>query len=187
MRVRPLALLTALLVALALGGCGNKHAVVTHAETEGIYIDVGELDYQIQGSRVLNPDVDPDRQYLAGLPETEGGPSREETWFAVFIRVDNHTDEEHTTASEFEIVDTQEETFEPIELDVASNQFAYESRGLEAGHTLPAEGSLTGEGPNQGALLLFKLPYETLQNRPLEFKIKPSAPGGEEGVVDLDV
>jgi hypothetical protein len=186
MAVRSLTLICALF-ALALAGCGNKHAVVTLAETEGIYIDVGELDYQIQNSRVLNPNIDPDRQYLTGLPEDHAAPKEDETYFVVFMRVQNQTDEAHTSADEFEIVDTQENRYTPIELDPAENPFVYQSGEVAPHSVYPTGESLTAEGPTQGALLLFKLPYSTLQNRPLEFKITPLGSIGEEGIIDIDV
>ena len=49
-------------------GCGNKVEVRTVGETEGIYIDVGDLRYQVQISRIINPHDVEDRRYLQGLP-----------------------------------------------------------------------------------------------------------------------
>ena len=78
MRLRPLLLLTVAAAALVLAGCGNKVEVRTVAETEGIYIDVGELKYQVQLSRIINPSEPEDAAYLQGLPAgTEPpGPTR---------------------------------------------------------------------------------------------------------------
>ena len=45
----------AALAALAAAGCGNKDDDRTVAETEGIYVAVDELTYQVQISRILNP------------------------------------------------------------------------------------------------------------------------------------
>ena len=186
MAARSLTLICALF-AVVLAGCANKEAIVTLAETEGIYIDVGELDYQIQNSRVINPNIEPDRQYLGGLPEDHVAPKADETYFVVFMRVQNQTDEAHSSADEFEIIDTQENVYKPIELDPEDNPFAYQSGEVGPGQVYPGGESLTAEGPTQGAMLLFKLPYSTLQNRPLEFKITPLGSLGEEGIVDLDV
>ena len=59
MSLHPLRVLLLLALAaasvLALAGCGNKVEVRTVAETEGIYIDIGELKYQVQLSRIINP------------------------------------------------------------------------------------------------------------------------------------
>ena len=44
------------------------------AETEGIYLDVGDLKYQVQISRELNPADIEDRDYLKGLPAGDAQP-----------------------------------------------------------------------------------------------------------------
>lgn len=173
--------------ALAVAGCGNKHAVVTEAETEGIYVDVGPLDYQVQLSRILNPSVIPDRDYFRGLPEAELSIGRDEAWFAIFIRVQNATDRVAPSAEEFEIVDTQENVYRPLEFEEGINPIAYRAVELEPKGLIPAEDSVAADAPTQGALLLFKVPNSTLQNRPLEFKIKSPAGPEAEGVVNLDV
>src|SRR5918995_274213 len=102
-------LLTAVLAAAALvsAGCGNKHDITTEAETEGIWVDVGPLDYHVQGSRVLEAGLVPDRSYLAGLPDGTTEPAGDEVWFAVFMRIENKTEEAAPTARDFEIHDTE--------------------------------------------------------------------------------
>ena len=185
---RRLPLLAALAaLAVAASGCENKEHVVHEAKTEGIYLDVGPLDYQVQLSRVLNPSEVPDRDYFAGIPEAERELPRGEAWFAVFIRVQNQTDERQPTAEEFEIVDTQENVFRPVAIDTAANSIAYEPRELEPEAIIPSTDSVGADGPTQGEMLLFRLPFSTLQNRPLEFKIVAPGGGDDEAVVDLDV
>ena len=79
-------LLPVALAALALGACGNKEDHVLHAATEGIYLDVGGLKYQVQISRVLNANDREDRDYLVDLPADQQLGSND-NWFAVFMRV----------------------------------------------------------------------------------------------------
>ena len=55
----------------ALGACGAKEDEITHGETEGAYLDLGELKYQVQISRQLNPADREDEAYLLGLPAEE--------------------------------------------------------------------------------------------------------------------
>ena len=55
---------------LAAAGC-NKEETVTVAETEGIYVTVDDLKYQIQISRILNPAAPDDSAYLRGMPAGE--------------------------------------------------------------------------------------------------------------------
>ena len=75
--------------ALAVAGCGNSEtSEVTTAETEGIYLDLGGMKYQIQMSRYLNPADVEDKSYLLGMPsgvQAGGG----EVWFGVWILVQN--------------------------------------------------------------------------------------------------
>ena len=183
--VRRLALcLLAVAAAAALAGCGNRVEVRTLAETEGIYIDIGELKYQVQLSRILNPDDLEDRAYFVGLPEGEEA-SADEAWFAIFLRVENTTGETHPAAEDFEIVDTQENTFEPLALE--NNLFAYEPESLAPKALIPHPDSVAGEGVIQGSLLLFKVSVDALQNRPLEFRIKSPESPDQVGIVDLDV
>ena len=181
-------LLLALAAALlfAVSGCGDKTETRTTAKTEGIYIDVGDLKYQVQLSRILNPNDEEDRAYLAGLPAGTAPPKSDEAWFGVWMRVQNVEDKEtFPAASDFEITDTQEHTFTPIELE--NNPFAYQAQDLGPKTIVPSSNSPAGEGVIQGSLILFKLTTEALANRPLEFKIQSPTTADDVGVVDLDV
>jgi hypothetical protein len=182
--LRPLALVAlALALALIAGGCGNKQAVVTEAETEGPYLNVGPLKYQVQISRLLNPSDVEDAAYLQGLAPAEGRLGPGETWFGVFLRVINDGRRGAVAADDFEIEDTQGRTFRPVAL-TGANPFAYRPARVGPGGSLPVPGSIADEGPIGGGLILFKLTFETLGNRPLELRIRS---GHGEGTVDLDV
>src|SRR3954469_6597890 len=99
--VRAALLATVLAASLVASGCGSKEDVVTSADTEGIWVDAGPLDYHIQGSRVLEPGLVPDKSYLKGLPANLSQPSGKEIWFAVFLRVENRSDRSQPTARDF--------------------------------------------------------------------------------------
>lgn len=186
MRVPRLIVLAAALVcALLASGCGNRVEVRTVGETEGLYLDVDELKYQIQISRYLNPADVEDRSYLVGLPEGATDPAGDETYFGVFIRVSNSTDEEIAPANDFEIIDTQENIYRPIPLDGELNPFAYRPDPIPPKSLIPEPDSVASEGVIQGSLLLFKVKTSSLQNRPLEFRFRRGS--GVTGIVDLDV
>ena len=172
--------------ALALAGCGNKLETRTQGETEGIYIDVGGVKYQVQVSRIINPRDIEDRNYLLGLPQGTLEPTADEAWFGVWLRVQNTTSEKtFDTATQFEIVDTQENSFEPVQLE--GNVFAYTPQRLGPNTVLPNSESPAGQGPIQGSLLLFKLTNEAIGNRPLEFKITSPTDPEDVGQVALDI
>ena len=174
------------LAALALTGCGNKVDTAIVGETEGIYVGVDGLTYQVQISRILNPASREDQAYLLGLPEDEAEPTAEEVWFGIFMRVENEGDEPREAAEGFVIHDTQETEYEPIELDTEVNVFAYEAGPVEPGELIPQPNSQPADNTIQGSLLLFKMEVESLGNRPLELEIE-SQQGGDNAIVDLDV
>ncbi|HEX8104928.1 MAG TPA: hypothetical protein VF533_20070 [Solirubrobacteraceae bacterium] len=186
---RPLLLVLMALAALATAGCGNKEDVHTLGETEGVYVDVADLTYQIQMSRILNPHDVEDKDYLKGLPPGTEEPGRGEAWFGVFLRVSNPTRETLKTASSFRIIDTLENEFEPVPIDVGSNPFAYQSAPLRPESIYPDPNSAAGTGVIQGNLILFKVSLSSLQNRPLEFKIDSPLPPPlrQSATIDLDV
>jgi hypothetical protein len=184
--MRRAALLLVSLAAVALSGCGNKVDTAIIAETEGIYVGVDDLTYQVQISRILNPASPEDAAYLKGIPEDEAEPAEDEVWFGVFMRVENETDQVHEAVEAFKITDTQEEVFEPVELDPEVNVFAYEPRAVPPGELIPVVDSPAYDNTIRGSLILFKMKVESLGNRPLEFEIE-SSEGGDNAVVDLDV
>ena len=182
---RLLVISAALFCALLASGCGNKMETVTLGDTEGIYLDVDDLKYQIQISRYMNANDVEDRSFLLGLPQSTAQPTGEETWFGVFLRVQNSTDKPIAPANDFEIVDTQENVYRPIPIDTDVNPFAYKPDPIAPKSLIPEPDSVASQTSIQGAMLLFKIKTESLQNRPLELHFTGS--DGTEGVVNLDV
>ncbi|HWT24319.1 MAG TPA: hypothetical protein VN213_12515 [Solirubrobacteraceae bacterium] len=174
------------LAATVAGGCGRHEEVRTLGETEGLYIEVDELTYQIQMSRILNPSDREDQGYLRGLAEGVQ-PTNDETWFAIFLRVQNLTDRTLRPADRFEIVDTTEKTYRPVVLDPRTNVFIYRPDPIRPGEVVPRPDSPSFNGPIQGDLILFKVDIESLYNRPLEFRISSSRGSGTTGIIDIDV
>jgi hypothetical protein len=172
--------------AVVLAGCGNKHELTTVAETEGIYLDVGGLTYQVQLSRFLNPGDVEDKEYLHGLPQ--GVPAQlpgDEIWFGVWMRVKNYSDGALKPTNEFIITDTEENQFRPVPLDSSANPFVYEPILLQHAQVLPTPDTAAASGPIQGSLILFRVKTDSLQNRPLKLAIEQ--PGTTSGEVDLDL
>jgi len=184
---RRLLMVLALAAALVAGGCGNTEKTTTEASTEGVYLDVGGLKYQVQISRILNPSDVEDRNYLTQLPQGTLPPKADEAWFGVWMRVQNTNDTKSLpTASNFEIRDTQDNVFRPY--DQAGNVFAYlPVDKLGPQEVLPNPDAPAGFGPILGSLILFKLTNTSLANRPLEFRIISPTDPTNVGTVDLDV
>ena len=197
MKLRALTVsLLGLALAVSFAACGNKEETVTDADTEGIYIDISGLTYQVQVSRELNPRDIEDQAYLKGLPPGTPPLRPTESYFAVFLKVWNEDSEPARAAEEFRVVDTQyteglpcERTkgcFEPIALDTRVNQFAYAPTQLDPGESYPPASSTAYEGVISGSMLIFKIPYASYDNRPLDLKVK-SAASETEGTVRLDL
>jgi hypothetical protein len=182
---RLVTLLLVALVALALGACGNKEERVLHGSTEGIYIDVGDLKYQVQISRVLNPNDREDRAYLVDLPADQK-LGADENWFAVFMRVENNSDKAAPATDAYSIKDTQGNVYKPVSMG-PKNVFAYRPAVLQPEDILPLPSTAAAESTIQGSMVLFKIPVANFQNRPLELQIPAPDGGGETGTVDLDV
>ena len=187
MRVRRLAsaaLMCALLVPAmaAVAGCGGHEE---EARREGLALELEGVSYNVLITRQLNLNDVEDRGY-AELPPAPPGS----TYYGVFLQACNEADTPLSTASSFQIVTTQDEEFEPVDLD-PDNPFAYEPRTLDPAECLPEVGSVASEGPTGGALLVFEIPIAATENRPLElhvsrgYDLQASAP--HELVFELDI
>ncbi|MGI8729719.1 MAG: hypothetical protein ACR2LK_06950 [Solirubrobacteraceae bacterium] len=182
-------LLAAVLVAGGLSACGKHQStgLVRVAETEGIYLDVNDLKYQVQVSRQFNPFDAQDEPFLAGIPEGQRQLEPNEVWFGVLMRVQNETDEALRPAAEIEITDTQGDVFEPLML-MDSNLFAYRpSEPVPPESIVPLPDTPAFDSASRGVLLLFKLTLDALNNRPLELELEGRGMPQQTGIINLDV
>jgi hypothetical protein len=184
-RTRLIVLALAGLVALSLSACGNREFPTRSAESEGTYLDLDSLKYQVQVSRELNPADPEDRAYLVGLAQADRTLKPDEVWFGVFLQVQNDTHDAHPTAHELDIEDTQRNVYKPIRL-ASINNFRYRSGTLPGKARLPGPDTPAFDGPTQGALVLFKLKEPSFDNRPLVLRIT-SPVDATSAHVDLDV
>jgi hypothetical protein len=182
---RLVSLLLIAVVATALTACGTKKATTLHAATEGTYLDLGPMKYQVQISRLLNPADREDREYFTGLPAGQKLAS-DEQWFAVFMRVQNESGKPQPAADQYAIKDTQGTVFRPITLG-KDNLYAYRGGTVGPHQLIPLADTTASSSTIQGALLLFKIPVKNFENRPLELEIDNSSIPNTTASVDLDV
>lgn len=176
-----------LAISLGLSACGDKQDVVTHGETEGVYLDVGPLKYQVQISRLLNAGAIPeDRTFLSGV--AGGGELRaDEGWFAVFVRVENESDDPQRLAREFEIEDADHNVYKPVAIG-AANPFRYAGGVVKDGGVIPSPDSVASQTSINGQELLFRVKVAALdESRPLVLKIRSPTDPKLAAEVDLDV
>lgn len=175
-----LTLLAIALMGVVLAGCGEE---AHHLEAkEGGRIQLDELFYQVQLSRPLNPKDVEDSYYVEGYPL----PAKGESYFGVFMRVDNETSETRKLPigiDKMKIVAANGDEFEPLEVNATG--WGYAPAPLGKGAMLPIPDTPAFVGTIRGGLILFRIPNVGLDDRPLKLEIE--GPDGETGEITLDV
>jgi hypothetical protein len=171
------ALLLAVPVVTSACGSDEKHT----SGDEGQFIHVGEAVYQVQLTRLLNPNIRPDDSYLRGQP----APTANEEYLGVFLRIENKGDAPYEPPRDMKVVDTVGNEYLP--LDATQGGFGLEfGRPIAPGGVVPPPNSPAAEGPNNGALVLFRLKSESATNNlPLELDV-PSGENSSSRIV-LDI
>ena len=188
-RRRPVAVLLALLAlaaSVAATGCGkSEEEKLSEPKREGLSFKLDELDYNVFITRQLNIRNAEDHDYYRG-PDAPPGSAL----YGVFLQVCNDAASPRTSASDFKIVDTQNEEFRPKKLP-KTNFFAYQPTKLHPEGCLPIPGSAAASGPTGGSLLLFQLPISATENRPLELEVRgpfnPKTGKYDKAKVELDI
>jgi hypothetical protein len=157
-----LPLFTALaLAALALFVSACGYSSDSKDVVEGEVVKLGELKYQVIFSRFLNPNDNEDSAYLVGQPP----PPKGSTYFGVFLEVQNKSEETQKLAKHFTIEDAGNQTFEAIP---SESLYAFPfGAEVESQEPIPAPDSTPQQGPIEGSLVLFQLPADASENRPL--------------------
>jgi hypothetical protein len=174
--------LLACLVALGAGAaaCGDEEPGVDEPAREGLALPLDGVDYNVFITRQLNPRTPPDDAYYEG-PD----PAADETLYGVFLQAcNNSNDGPKQTIDSFKVVDNQGNEFEPEELP-EENKFAYAPEELDEKECIPEAGSVAQLGPTAGSMLLFRLPLQRTENRPLELELEGE--GDEHLTFELDL
>jgi hypothetical protein len=173
-----LALAAALLVGVALSGC-NTNPETDLSVDEGQPMKLGDLLYNVEISRFLNPRDPEDRAYLAGQPR----PPNDKLYLGVFMLVQNESDTAQEVPTDFKVVDTEGTEFKPIP---SNSLFALKLGGqVGANDQLPEPESTAANGPIQGSMVLFLIDQAATENRPLTLDIPSSS--GSAAEVELDI
>jgi hypothetical protein len=186
-RRRTFALAACLLGLVAVTGCENTRE--NNAGREGKPENVGHIEYNVYITRELNLRDNEDKGYYQG-PEAPPGFAL----YGVFLQACNPNEKVSAphwlASSNFTIEDTQGNRFHPLPLP-ANDIWAYKARPLKQNACIPKSGTLPASGPTNGSLLIFKLPLQTLENRPLDLIITspPQGPNQtrDSGRIELDI
>jgi hypothetical protein len=178
------------ILALGLSGCGNSPKLRHDADPEnfGVYVNAGPITYQLQISRELNGYSTEDAQYLQGLPKGTTAPTPTQEWFGVFMWAWNQNKNFENTAAlnEFDIVDTQGNTYHPEPINGMLNPYQWTSMRLAPKQTEPQPDTTAYFGPTQGQLLLFKISTTAYANRPLVLQIRGGLQNAVQATIPLD-
>ena len=180
LRWLPAALVAAALVAtFVLTACGEEEK---REGAEGEFITVGETDYQVQLTRLLNPRQRPDDAFLRGQAELPA----DEAYLGVFLRIENDGDEPYRPPRDMKVIDTQGNEFLP--LDTVQSGFGLDfGEAIPPGGVAPPPNSPAEFGPTSGALVLFRVKEESAtDNLPLVLEI-PAKGQEEPARITLDV
>src|SRR5215213_8023499 len=152
----------ALMLVLALvgvAGCGND---LGEEADEGVPIELGDLKFNVQETRFLNPAQADDSEYLQGqkLPTPAG-----KSYLGVFLEINNDADNtvRLPTNAQMSVVDTTGAAYASIPSD--TDFAAPLGTELEGGGDIPAPGTAAANGPTQGAIALFLVDQAVNENR----------------------
>ena len=158
-----------------MAGCGND---LGKEADEGVPIQLGDLKFNVQETRFLNP-AQPDDKRVPGGPAAappagQGLPRR---------LPDDRTTRATTpsgcpTNAEMSVVDTTGAAYQsiPSHTDFAAPL----GSALAAGGDMPAPGTAAANGPTQGALVLFLVDQSVSENRPLKLEIEYAGRDGRD-------
>jgi hypothetical protein len=172
--------------AATISACGaGEHAPYADNLGPG-YVEVGQLNYQVQISRELNPWSDEDRYYLQGFSASERQLAVADEWFAVSLQVYNWSNSAHTPGNDFFITDTLGNRYTPL-ANPTPNPYTYVPQTIPPGGQLPTIDSDAFAGWSQGEILVFKVPYTSLVNRPFVLHIVSPTDSTRQARIELDV
>ena len=173
-----LSLVAAVLAAALVAGCGSDPEDTTSV-IEGEPMKLGDVVYNVQISRFLNAADPEDSAYLVDQPT----PASDQNYLAVFMTVENEGDAPATIPTDFKVLDTAGTEYKPIP---SKSLFALPLGGtVPAEQTLPNAESTASNGPIQGAMVLFRVSDQAVEDRPLTLEIPSST--GPVGEVTLDI
>ncbi|MBV9212721.1 MAG: hypothetical protein JOZ25_03645 [Actinobacteria bacterium] len=170
------------IAALTAAGCSSGRP--DGAGREGKPVKVAGLSYNVYITRQLNLRDAEDRGYYRAHDPPPGY-----ALYGLFLSVCNDGNGFRRPLTRFTIEDNQGNKFHPVPLP-KDNLFAFRPRRLSHNGCIPEPGSTAYSGPAGGALLVFRFPLTSLENRPLELLIQNrAAPGATPQTkrVELDI
>jgi hypothetical protein len=170
--------LALVLILVGAAGCGYSAG---HDGDEGVPIELGNLEINVQLTRFLNPSDHEDKAYLVGqtVPTPPG-----KAYLGIFLTIKNHGDSETQlpTDAQMTVQDTTGAGYPAIP---SHTLFAAPlGTTLPGGGVIPVPDSPAANGPAQGSIVLFLVNQDVSENRPLKLEIEHE---GQTGEIVLDL
>ena len=160
-------------------GQGAAPSSESRSVKEGEPVTLGDLQYNVQITRYLNPADVEDKSYLRGAPPLPNA----DYYLGVFMSVKNNGGTTQALPQDFTVTDTDGNTYHATPL---ANDFALQlGSHVAANGQVPVPDSAAASGPIEGSMILFLINQSAAENRPLKLEI-PSSSGGP-GEVELDL
>jgi len=179
---RPLLALLVALAVIALAACGNSDERRTSG-AEGEFLDVGDTQYQVQLTRIMNPSVRPDSDLLRG----QAPLGKDEAFLGTFLKINNKGDRPYQPPRDMKIIDTQDNQYLPLDTTQAGGFGLDFGRPIPAHKSSPEPDSPAALGPDHAALMLFRVKRESVDdNLPLKLEI-PARGQKQPSQIELDI
>lgn len=143
---------------------------------EGSVVELGGIGYRVLLARQLNPAIQPDQQLVGDVQVPDG-----QALFGVFLE-GCALDGPAAPDAETTLTTALGDAYEPI--DLPAEELAFTATRLQAEQCEPDEGSVAERTFNGGAALVFQVPLDAFENRPLALRLRD---GGEERRLQLDL
>jgi hypothetical protein len=179
--LRPLLAALAALAVIGIAACGNNDRRTSGREGE--FIDVGKTNYQVQLTRILNPEARPDMDLLRGQAPLGKG----EAYLATFLKINNKGDKPYQPPRSMKIKDTQGNEYLPLDTTQSAGFGLDFGKPIPAGGHDPEDDSPAALGPDAAAMMLFKVKQESVSdNLPLDLVI-PDPAQKQPSQIELDI
>jgi hypothetical protein len=170
-----------LAIGSALTACGGERDFEPAIEAqEGNQVRLGSVSYRVVIFRELNPRVAPDRSLVESYE-----PAEDHGLYAAFLEACNRGDEPVMPTSEFRLEDAFGTAYQPVQ-DGLDTDLTYTTRRLGPGDCVPARTSVA-DRTFGGSALVFDVPFDITQERPLILEIRETADGGDVARIELDL
>jgi hypothetical protein len=171
--------LTVILLAALVAACDEESGDSAVEAREQNVVRIDGLAYRVVLFRELNPRIEPDRSLVEGAR-----PGPDEGLYAAILHVCNEGEVPARPTGDIVLEDAFGQVFHPLRPAV-DPELTYHPRDLDPDECLPVPGS-TADTSFDGAAVVYEVPFDAVQRRPMVLEIRPRG-GGEPSRVQLDL